>query len=41
MWLDDTIMLALSATDTDYTADTTYLCEAWTLLFEAMNLLET
>ena len=24
-----TILLALSATDTDYTADTTYLCEAW------------
>ena len=29
-----TIMLALSATDTDYTADTTYLCEAWQLLLE-------
>ena len=29
-----TIRLALSATDTDYTADTTYLCEAWQLLFE-------
>ena len=29
-----TIMLALSATDTDYTADTTYLCEAWRLLLE-------
>ena len=24
-----TILLALFATDTDYTADTTYLCEAW------------
>ena len=29
-----TILLALSATDTDYTADTTYLCEAWQLLLE-------
>ena len=29
-----TIMLALSAKDTDYTADTTYLCEAWQLLLE-------
>ena len=29
-----TIMLALSATDTDYTADTTYLCKAWQLLLE-------
>ena len=29
-----TIMLALSATDTDYTADTTYMCEAWQLLLE-------
>ena len=29
-----TILLALSATDTDYTADTTYLCEAWQLLWE-------
>ena len=28
------ILLALSATDTDYTADTTYLCEAWQLLLE-------
>ena len=27
-----TILLALSATDTDYTADTAYLCEAWQLL---------
>ena len=25
------ILLSLSAADTDYTADTTYLCEAWTL----------
>ena len=29
-----TILLALSATDTNYTADTTYLCEAWQLLLE-------
>ena len=29
-----TILLALSTTDTDYTADTTYLCEAWQLLLE-------
>ena len=29
-----TILLALSATDTDYTADTTYLCEAWQVLLE-------
>ena len=29
-----TILLALSATDTDCTADTTYLCEAWQLLLE-------
>ena len=29
-----TILLALTATDTDYTADTTYLCEAWKLLLE-------
>ena len=29
-----TILLALSLTDTDYTADTTYLCEAWQLLLE-------
>ena len=29
-----TILLALSATDTDYTADTTYLCEVWQLLLE-------
>ena len=29
-----TIMLALSATDTDYTADTVYLCEVWQLLLE-------
>ena len=29
-----TILLALFATDTDYTADTTYLCEAWQLLLE-------
>ena len=28
------ILLALSATDTDYTADTTYLCEVWQLLLE-------
>ena len=27
-------MIALSAIDTDYTADTTYLCEAWQLLLE-------
>ena len=30
-----TILLALSATDTDYTADTTYLSEAWQLLLES------
>ena len=29
-----TILLVLSATDTDYTADTMYLCEAWQLLLE-------
>ena len=29
-----TILLALSATLIDYTADTTYLCEAWQLLLE-------
>ena len=29
-----TILLALSATDTDYTADTTYLCEALQLMLE-------
>ena len=29
-----TILLALFATDTDYTADSTYLCEAWQLLLE-------
>ena len=29
-----TSLLALSATDTDNTADTTYLCEAWQLLSE-------
>ena len=29
-----TILLALSATETDYTADTAYLCEAWQLLLE-------
>ena len=29
-----TIVLALSTTDTDYTAGTTYLCEAWKLLLE-------
>jgi len=29
-----TILLALSSTDTDYTADTTYLCEAWQLLLQ-------
>ena len=29
-----TILLARSATDTDYTADTTYLCEAGQLLLE-------
>ena len=29
-----TILLALSSTDTDYTADTTYLREAWQLLLE-------
>ena len=29
-----TILLALSATDTDYTSDTTYLFEAWQLLLE-------
>ena len=29
-----TILLALSVTDTDYTADTTYLCEAWQPLLE-------
>ena len=29
-----TILLALSATDSDYTADTTYPCEAWQLLLE-------
>ena len=29
-----TILLALSATDIDYTADTTCLCEAWQLLLE-------
>ena len=29
-----TILLAVSETDTDYTADTTYLCEAWQLLLE-------
>ena len=29
-----TILLALSATDTNYTADTTYQCEAWQLLLE-------
>ena len=28
------ILLALSATDTDYTVDTTYLCKAWQLLLE-------
>ena len=33
-----TILLALSATDTDYTADTTYLCEAWQLLWERHEL---
>ena len=30
-----TILLALSATDIDYTADTTYLCEAWQLRLES------
>ena len=29
-----TILLALTATDTDYTASTTYLCEAWQFLLE-------
>ena len=29
-----TILLALPVTDTDYTADTTCLCEAWQLLLE-------
>ena len=29
-----TILLTLSATETDFTADTTYLCEAWHLLLE-------
>ena len=29
-----TSLLALSATATDYTADTTYLCEAWQLLLK-------
>ena len=28
------MLLALSATDTNYTADTTYLSEAWQLLLE-------
>ena len=30
-----TILLVLSAIDTDYTADTTYLCEAWQLPLES------
>ena len=33
-----TSLLALSATDTDYTADTTYLCEAWQLLLERRDI---
>ena len=29
-----TILLALSATNIDYSADTTYMCEAWQILLE-------
>ena len=36
-----TILLALSATDTEYTADTTYLCEAWQLMLERHETLGT